>query len=641
MFPGQSIVEWLVRSTITVTALFAVIAAIQFLLGKHLSPRFRYCLWLVPFVREMFPSSLWSSRNLAAWTSYSSIDAVIIQRLAMIGLIIWGAGVTFCVLSACARTLKLHRRVCRKRFHTDAAVMELLEDCKEQLDVRLPLMMVVTDEAKSPSVFGFLRPRILMPANILETCARPEMRLIFLHELAHIRRWDVLWNWIVCLILSLQWFNPFAWAAYRRLCRERELACDEVVLGALPDSDRKSYGRLLLKLVESFSIQNAMRSAMCILERADDLEARIRSIAETRKTRRFGAALTIALGLACFADHLTGNVAPSPMGIVTTAPHEAGPVSVETFAGAGVGGEDGFRTQARFSFIAYTAMAPDGRIWLSEACLSSFWAPAVGGHRIRIIEPNGNVSTLAGSETPGFVNGPSSQARFSGPSGIAFDREGNAFVADRLNHCIRKIDRAGMVSTFAGSIPGFQDGILTAAQFSMPIALAIDKDGTMYVADFNNCRIRRIKDGIVSTVAGGERGDKTGSCLVAQFEGPDDVKIAPDGSLFVSDWANGKIKKIKDGTVSTFVSGLAYCERVTLDGTGNVFITCNGRNRGIYKFSPKGVNLWSTFESKAGYRDGPIEQAQFAFYGNALLLSENSLLISDALNHRLRLVSIR
>src|SRR5436853_301650 len=105
MVSGQSIVEWLVRSMITVTVLFAVIAAIQFFVGKHLSPRFRYCLWLVPFVREVFPSSFWSSRNLFAWASHSSIDPLIIQRLVAIGLIIWGAGVTFCVLSACTKTL--------------------------------------------------------------------------------------------------------------------------------------------------------------------------------------------------------------------------------------------------------------------------------------------------------------------------------------------------------------------------------------------------------------------------------------------------------------------------------------------------------------------------------------------------------
>src|SRR5258708_38194569 len=100
MFPGQSIAEWLVRSTITVTVLFGIVATLQFLLGKHLSPRFRYCLWLVPFVREVFPSSFWNVRHVLAWTSNSSIDPLISGRLLAIGLIVWGAGVIYCVLSA-------------------------------------------------------------------------------------------------------------------------------------------------------------------------------------------------------------------------------------------------------------------------------------------------------------------------------------------------------------------------------------------------------------------------------------------------------------------------------------------------------------------------------------------------------------
>src|SRR5687768_7813829 len=95
-----------------------------------------------------------------------------------------------------------------------------------------------------------------------------------------------------------------------------------------------------------------------------------------------------------------------------------------------------------------------------------------------------NVTTLAGSGPQGFADGPSTSATFRIPAGVAVDAIGNVYVADQSNHRIRKITPAGFVTTLAGSAPqGFQDGSVASARFSNPSGVAVDANGNVYVAD--------------------------------------------------------------------------------------------------------------------------------------------------------------
>ena len=147
------------------------------------------------------------------------------------------------------------------------------------------------------------------------------------------------------------------------------------------------------------------------------------------------------------------------------------------------------------------------------------------------------------------------EARHCGPNGVAIGRDGSIIVADCQNHRIRKIEADGRVSTLAGSgIKGFKDGEAHDAQFNKPYAVAIGMDGYVVVADEDNHRIRRIEtDGLVSTLAGCEKkGFKDGEAHKAQFNRPIDVAICRDGSIIVADCHNHRIRKIEtDGRVTT------------------------------------------------------------------------------------------
>ena len=168
------------------------------------------------------------------------------------------------------------------------------------------------------------------------------------------------------------------------------------------------------------------------------------------------------------------------------------------------------------------------------------------------------VSTLAGSGAfgfNGFADGTGTEAKFHYPSGVAVDSAGTVYVADYNNHRIRKISPSGVVSTLAGSGAfGFADGTGTEAKFDQPTGVAVDSAGNVYVADTWNSRIRKISpSGEVSTLAGsGAFGFADGTGTAAKFNYPFGVAVDSSGNVYVADMWNNRIRKITpSGVVST------------------------------------------------------------------------------------------
>lgn len=316
---------------------------------------------------------------------------------------------------------------------------------------------------------------------------------------------------------------------------------------------------------------------------------------------------------------------------------------VITVAGGSNGTSDGVGTLAKFSSPYGVAVDAAGNAYIAQ----------YSDGRIRKVTPEGVVTTLAGGASSGYVDGTGDQAKFNSPFGIAVGPDGNIYVADANNHCIRKVTPEGVVSTFSGNgTAGYAEG--TQARFNRPIGIAIDSTGNIYVGDNGNARIRKIvADGTVSTLAGAGGGYRDGAGSQALFNDLWCVSVDAMGNVFVAENGNCTIRKVApDGFVTT-VAGIAglksnmgegMATAVTLnipeaavtDAAGNIYIT-DSSNNCIRKVLPEGY-MMTIAGGSSGFSDGVGTAAKFSSPKGLAFDSSGNLLVVDSSNSRLRKV---
>lgn len=254
---------------------------------------------------------------------------------------------------------------------------------------------------------------------------------------------------------------------------------------------------------------------------------------------------------------------------------------IETIAGTGRRGCEGDGGPARKALLSGpcgVAVDGAGSVYISDT----------HNHRIRKVDRSGLISTIAGTGSAGYGGDgrPASQAVFNLPMGVAVDALGNVYVSDIRNHRLRKIDSSGTVSTVAGTgEPGYggDGGPAVEAKLRSPDLIATDASGNVFVADRDNDRIRRVDTrGIITTVAGsgrrGSRGDR-GPAKHARLYEPAGVTVDRDGRVYVADYRNNRVRVIKrDGTIRTFAGG------------GDLFVNGDGGPaEGAYFGRPLGI----------------------------------------------------
>jgi sugar lactone lactonase YvrE len=227
---------------------------------------------------------------------------------------------------------------------------------------------------------------------------------------------------------------------------------------------------------------------------------------------------------------------------------------ISTVAGSGnqgSGGDGGQATSAGLKAPSGVAVDASGNLFIADYL----------DQRVRKVTPGGVISTVAGTGVQGYSGdgGPATAAQLNEPWGLAVDASGNLFVADLVNHCIRMVTPDGVISTMAGiGKPGFSgDGTLAAfAQLTFPVGVAVDSSGNLFIADSGNHRIRKVNSaGIISTVAGngiaGFSGDGN-PATSAQLNGPTGVTVDSGGNLFIVDHRNNRIREVtSDGIIHT------------------------------------------------------------------------------------------
>lgn len=288
---------------------------------------------------------------------------------------------------------------------------------------------------------------------------------------------------------------------------------------------------------------------------------------------------------------------------------------VSTVAGSSEGYADGPAARARFAYPSGVAVAPDGTLYVSD-CYN---------HRLRTISPAGSVRTLAGAGRLSYADGPPALAHFGYISGLAVAPGGTLYVADQQNHCIRRVAPDGTVRTLAGTPqPGYVNGPAAVARFRNPAGVAVAPNGTVYVADADNHCVRAISPaGLVRTVAGGpQAGHRDGPAATARFKRPVAVAVGRDGSLYVADAGDGSLRRLRPGGGVSTVSQLVVPDDVPLAerdlspelgglavGRGDTLFVTNAGSHRLYKATPQGQVLLLAGSGRDEAWDGPGEAA--------------------------------
>jgi len=281
------------------------------------------------------------------------------------------------------------------------------------------------------------------------------------------------------------------------------------------------------------------------------------------------------------------------------------PKGISTIAGKIVNhpkaysGDGGPASEADLGGVTGLAVGPDGSLYFAE----------YARHRIRKIDPDGIITTVAGNGDYGYSGdgGPATQARLRGPQDVAVGRDGSLYIADTGNHRIRKVSRNGIITTVAGNgQPGYSGdgGLPTRASLRWPEAVAVSPAGILYIADTANNRIRKVGPGSIVTVAGNGGVEPSGEGRPATEFGlatPYYIAVGPEGDLYVADHHHLRIVRVdRRGNLTT--------------AAGNGRSGCSGDG-------------------------GPANQASICWPFTFAVAQDGSLYITDTYNNCIRKVS--
>jgi len=323
--------DWLLWTTIQSSMLIVFIILIQKILRRRLPVRWHYFVWMLLLIRlavpwlpesrisvfNLFPRSVQQGRIVESYsqsrstermgfylhaqpTETEQAEAATVRFVRALPAL-WLAGTVLIAAYVCVRSISLWHTVKRERPITDQKILDLLEDCKMQMHVETILGVVVSDRIKSPALFGFVRPRLLLPQGMLEAFGLEELRYVFIHELAHLKQRDIYLGWLMALLHVAHWFNPLMWFAFSRIRADREISCDRLAMSTMASDEPPEYGRAIVSLLESFSHARYLPSMAGILEDTCQVERRIKMISDYRKTprTRWAEAMLLLAALAC------------------------------------------------------------------------------------------------------------------------------------------------------------------------------------------------------------------------------------------------------------------------------------------------------------------------------------------------------
>lgn len=318
--------RFILTATIWGTLTGLLILAIKGLFSRRISAGAMFLMWLVFLLKLVLP--------VGPQSAFSLLNLLPVDRMARSGIMIQmeqvapqaeaaqtaGIGhINLFTIAAAAwlavalclgawfllSSLILKHRLSTAKVCTQERMNLLLQDAKQKLGIRREIQLLIQPYIATPSLYGIFKPRILLPEN-MTGFSEEEMSYVFLHELSHYKRQDMMTNCLLTLLQLLHWFNPFIWFFFRKIREDMELATDEAAMKQLDTADYRSYGRTLLMAVERFSIYRITGSMMSMAHTKSNLKRRLKRICQFRRPTLagslFAVILVLVLGATCLTD---------------------------------------------------------------------------------------------------------------------------------------------------------------------------------------------------------------------------------------------------------------------------------------------------------------------------------------------------
>ncbi|WBL48566.1 M56 family metallopeptidase [Clostridium estertheticum] len=287
-----SIFKWVLYSTALASILSLIILLFKLLLKNKLGVRWHYAIWLIIVIRLLIPYGLQSSLSLfnliefngnqitkVTYTQNLEVNKIVntnktnadvtqgviksilpsnthnadqsplyLQLLSSIWLLV----VIIIGVYTIVMTIRLKAKFKNGHVCDNEEVMQLLLQCKNKLNIKSIIKVINTNEIKTPCIYGFIKPKLLLPIGIENYVDKTELQFIILHELAHVKRQDIIVSCITGVLQIIHWFNPIIWYSFYRMSNDKELACDALALSHINCENYIDYGKTIIKLLENY-----------------------------------------------------------------------------------------------------------------------------------------------------------------------------------------------------------------------------------------------------------------------------------------------------------------------------------------------------------------------------------------------------
>ncbi len=324
-FDTSAVLSWLFDLSTYISILICLIIFIKAVSRGKMPAWWTHGLWLLLIIRMIIPWDIATPLSIfnlfpAATASDAYMPFLMEQVVSLpffektsstasldkILLFVWLAGILFFGIAILYKNIRFWLAVRNVPALTDNSVLAVLEECRVLLTTGRDVKVIVTDRVKSPALFGYLKPRLLLPHDFLDSLGKDELRCVFLHELVHLKNHDIFISWLMSVLQVIHWFNPLIWYAFHTMRVDQEVACDAYVLSRIGKVKPADYACAIVDILERFIQNRQLPSLAGIIENKSQIRRRIAMIMNfkrhTNKMTIFSILILFAVGLVFFTS---------------------------------------------------------------------------------------------------------------------------------------------------------------------------------------------------------------------------------------------------------------------------------------------------------------------------------------------------